>query len=230
MLAPFCKAFPELAALPLERCLLCLVAHSRFVADRSNQFIEYDAGRAAIARTALEAGIAARAFDKVYGGSSFDKMCPSGFRCMIRAQLETKSDGVLWFATTCSSFTWISRGIAKRSPSEPWGDEGREFVANGNAQAIRLALQLLLSEFLHQFVVVEQPVSSLLSWVPPVRRVCEDILTVQYTTTWLGSFSGPTPKPIKLLSDFPLAHLMRRARPNLQALAGRTFVFKEGAK
>ncbi len=183
-------------------------------------FIEYDAGVAMLAREAQRAGMSCTAFDKLYC-DEHDKMTPEGFKLWTCAMMRVFPQGVTWFATQCSSFSWVSRSVSKRSKDRPWGRTALPFVKDGNGQAIRLALHMLLSYAFDLHFVLEQPSGSLLNFIPPVERgllSCD----ADFVTTWLGAFGAPTPKPVKLMGNVPFIQDLRGSRPNLRLMSART--------
>ena len=161
------------------------------------------------------------AFD-IHYSEAHDKMSPEGWRLWVSSLLHVAIGGCVWFATRCSSFSWMSRYVTKRSRERPWGKGSVQAVRDGNAQVMRLALQMILAHFLEIHFIVEQPMGSILNYMPPVEAAL-DCTDADVVVTWLGSFGAKTPKPLKLMGSAPFLSELRRTRPNLKSLTGRTY-------
>ena len=92
------------------------------------------------------------------------------------------------------------------------GDESRRFVQQGNAQMRVLSLIWFLSSVLGNKAVLEQPLSSCLPSIEPLRSVLKFTRSM-CTVTWLGRFGGESPKPLQLWHVCPAYATLRRTRP-----------------
>lgn len=122
----------------------------------------------------------------------------------------------------------VTKGLRYRL--ELSGDDRVHTVKDGNQQAIRLAIHMLLAKWFDIRAFLEQPLSSVLNYMPFVEHVFDE-LAMCMVVTWLGSFGGnetPTPKPIKVWGNVPANFLLRlrRTRPNLKEVHSRTFFVK----
>ncbi len=152
----------------------------------------------------------------------FDRFCRPKLQCVLAVHRRIYLTGLadLPLQTNVSR---ISRSVAKRSKENPWGRTQLPFVQNGNEQAIRLAIQMLLAFMLRVHFTIEQPTGSLLNYFPPVKQ-CMALTTSESVPMWTGSYGGTTPKPLKLMGNAPHVGELQTGRPNLSQLAGRTFI------
>ena len=208
-------AFPELAGETLENMLLFLVwrcyAH-RQSGEAGTECIEFWAGLANLTLEHLRQGLTCRRFDKEYS-STHDCLQPHGLRLWLDELCRSAPECLVWNGTQCSSFVGLCRHQSKRRASNGHlGNESRRFVQQGNAQMRVLSLILFLSFVLGNKAVLEQPSSSCLPSIEPLRSVLKFTQSTS-TTTWLGRFGGATPKPIQLWHSCPAYARLRRKRP-----------------
>ena len=160
----------------------------------------------------LRHGLTCRRFDKAYH-STHDCLTPHGLRLWLYELCRSALGCLVWNGTQCSSFVALCRHQSQRRESKSYlGDEAREFVRQGNAQMRVLSLIVLLSCVLGNKVVVEQPMSSCLPLIEPLRSLLQFSRCTR-TTTWLGCFGGETPKPLQLWHSCPAYAALRRKRP-----------------
>ena len=54
-----------------------------------------------------------------------------GFCTAVIGVLRVVPSGLITMGPPCSSYVWVNRSTAKRSPDNPYGDEGRDYVLKG---------------------------------------------------------------------------------------------------
>eukprot|EP00959_Pyramimonas_sp_CCMP1952_P200753 4198991-Pyramimonas_sp.AAC.1 len=114
----------------------------------------------------------------------------------------------------------MSRGSSGRSASNPLGRADYESVRLANQQASRVALLILISLVLHNAIVmVEQPVSSLLS-EHPRWKIMKDLFGERFVAfnICMINFGGSSLKPTWLYSN----------SSKLRSLSSRPPVLAEG--
>ena len=60
-----------------------------------------------------------------------------GFLTSLTILHRLHEGGIMWLATVCSSWVWISRSSTSRSPEQPMGREDSQSVASGNIMTAR---------------------------------------------------------------------------------------------
>ena len=208
-------AFPERAGETVESTLLFLVrrcyAH-RQSGEPGTECLEYWAGLGNLTLEHLRHGLTCRRFDKAYC-STHDCLTPHGLRLWLDELCRSALGCLVWSGIQCSSFVGLCRHQSQRRESNSYlGDESREFVQQGNAQMRVLSVIVFLSCVLGNKVVIEQPSSSCLPLIEPLRSVLQFSRCTR-TTTWLGRFGGETPKPLQLWHSCPAYVALRRTRP-----------------
>ena len=119
-----------------------------------------------------------------------------------------------WLGTQGSSFVKICVSQSQRRADNGFvGDETKEFVRDGNHQQLVASLIIFVSWCIGGRPVLEQPVSSVLPLISPMKEVLA-FVGARRTVTWLGQFGGATPKPIQLWHCDPVHGKLRRRRPS----------------
>ena len=208
-------AFPECAGETLEHMLMFLVrrchAH-RQSGEPGTECIEFWAGLANLTLEHVRQGMTCRRFDKAYS-ATHDCLRPHGLRLWLDELCRSAPECLVWNGTQCSSFVGLCRHQSKRRASNNYlGDESRRFVQQGVAQMRVVSFILFLSCVLGNKVVLEQPSSSCLPSIEPLRSVLKCPQSTR-TTTWLGRFGGDTPKPLQLWHTRPAYAALRCTRP-----------------
>ncbi len=229
-------AFPECAGETLENMLMFLVrrchAH-RQSGEPGTECIEFWAGSANLTLEHVRQGLTCRRFDKVYS-STHDCSRPHGLRLWLDELCRSAPECLVWNGTQCSSFVGLCIHQSKRRASNNYlGDESRRFVQQGNTQMRVVSLIVFLSSVLGNRAVLEQPSSSCLPSIEPLRSVLKFSRSM-CTTTWLGRFGGATPKPLQLWHVCPAYAALRRTRPpgcfgRLTVKKGRRYTGKSKA-
>ena len=178
---------------------------------RLAQLLEFNAGAGAITKAAHDAGLVAWGIDKTYD-KSHDCMRPRGLRTWLMLLTLTREGTLVWLAPECKSWLWLTRYCSGRSHQRIMGYEDRDWVRRANNLTYRTALVILLTKMAEVYVVLEQPVSSLMAHVPHIRAALRWV-SGQRHCAWLGSYGAPSPKPVHLVGNCPwLWELHRRKR------------------
>ena len=91
----------------------------------------------------------------------------SGLARAVQATLTLKEGACLWAGVPCSTFIWLSRGTFKRTPESPWG----EFTDVINCVVMRFVYVAVVAILRRAYVVMEQPLSSTLRYLPPIQML-----------------------------------------------------------
>ena len=91
----------------------------------------------------------------------------SGLARAVQAVLTLKENSCLWAGVPCSTFIWLSRGTFKRSAASPWGTS-TDLI---NCVVLRFVFVGLLAIVRRAFVIMEQPLSSTLRHLPPIKML-----------------------------------------------------------
>ena len=145
----------------------------------------------------VEIGLRCRSFDKLYA-AYHDCTTNLGLRYWMIELCCTDCRSLCWLGTQCSSFVKICVSQSQRHAANNFvGDETKPFVRDGNRQQLVASLIMFISWCIGGRPVLEQPVSSVLPRMSPMKEVLA-FVGARRTVTWLGQFGGPTPKPIQL--------------------------------
>ena len=196
------QAYPHLIGTSFREklCLLCVRTLRNREEHKSNayQCIEFFSGVGLLTLAHVELNLRCARFDILYG-EAHDCLKSDGARAYLDALAYTTDKGLCWFGTQCSSFLGLCRGQSNRRESNGWvGDELRPFVSKGNGMMRLTSLCFFIAWATGATPSLEQPTESSLCRVRPMRTVLEFIPNVRRTTTWLGAFGSPSPKPIQV--------------------------------
>ena len=129
---------------------------------RTMEMCEFFCGVAQISENFSRAGYNSTGIDVLRDPLNMDLCTPRGFLYAMCLVLATKDRGFLWFATVCSSWVWMCRGTSERSRGDIYGRPGSRSCYEGNMQAARSALLMLLGASRRIWWTLEQPASSLM--------------------------------------------------------------------
>ncbi|CAL1163127.1 unnamed protein product [Cladocopium goreaui] len=142
-----------------------------------------------------------------------DALSSRGLRLLIDSLSCLKYAGLVWIATKCSSFVVLCRCQSQRTSANQFlGDVTRAFVRNGNGLMEVSALLYLLAFLLGLWPVIEQPTSSVLPDCLAMKVVLQFTRSVK-CQTYMGSYGGPSQKPLQLWSPFNRISVLERRRP-----------------
>lgn len=98
----------------------------------------------------------------------------------------------------CSSFVPLCVSQSMRYEENLfYGNRGRPWVEEGNMQQEVTAITIFFSFLLGCIPVLEQPTGSVLPKLPSLRNVFA-YFDFTKTVTYMGSFAGPTMKPLQI--------------------------------
>lgn len=173
--------------------------------DRDFDCLEMFSGRATIVRAFRKNHMKAAGYDITYDAKNNDLNADCGFITALVLVLRLKSKSVLWWATVCSSWVWMSRSGSQRSKRRVSGNKRARSVATANAQVARMILLSCLGLSRGVSWGLEQPASSLMassSWVQFLQKLPADLVGGAFTEihTEMGAFHAETRKPSRLYS------------------------------
>eukprot|EP00969_Alexandrium_andersonii_P351382 15435312-Alexandrium_andersonii.AAC.1 len=90
----------------------------------------------------------------------YDVTSPRGQAVVLQVLLRMKLGAALLAAPVCSSWIWINRNTAARSPFAPLGNEFLAHVAAGNLQVAFLVLVILACHSKGILWIIKQPQGS----------------------------------------------------------------------
>ncbi|CAL1171535.1 unnamed protein product [Cladocopium goreaui] len=184
--------------------MMVLVAE-RFLFNLANfneldqlEFVEFCAGRAHLSREMLRQGFHQGASVDILFHPHHDMLSSKGLRTWFDMVVASRRKSLHWFATRCSSFVplCISQSIRYEENSF-YGDRSRPWVEQGNLQQEVTAMMMFFSFLLDCIPVLEQPTGSVLPKLPSLRNVLW-FFDFKKTVTYMGSFAGPTSKPLQI--------------------------------
>ena len=208
--------FPCMRHLPLSRMLLGLcmrAARNRLLfTDNLLDFIEYSCGVAQITLALCMAGLVGAAFDKQHSAGQ-NCLLPEGLALWINAITMTKPGSLQWFGTQCSSFVPVCANNHKRCPDNYYlGDTSRAFVRDGNTQMAITSLLMMLSFWIDNVPILEQPLDSCMPQAAPLTA-CLTFTNAMRITTYLQVFGAPTLKPLQIWSVHTMIATLAREKP-----------------
>lgn len=214
------SAYPELQGNNL--CDVLTLQVLRIVRNRENasvtgaltmlDFVEFAAGKAALTFACLSHGLNGRALDNEYT-QQHDVLTPDGLRLWLDIMSTVRFGGFIWLGTKCSSFVQLCLSQSMRQSANSYlGDEGKEFVRQGNLLMSITALIMLIARWSGAVAILEQPVNSRMPLCPPLNGVLK-FVKAERVVTYHKSFGAKTLKPLQLLSSSSCIGSLRRPRP-----------------
>ena len=94
---------------------------------------------------------------------------------------------------------WMNRGTSKRALWKPLGDLSNPNIVAANCMVSRQALYLWLYLATGKFIVMEQPVGSLLEYHPRMAEI-KKVFPIYRVTISMGGFGAASAKPTWLYS------------------------------
>ena len=139
----------------------------------------------------------------------------AGFRILC-----SRRGALAWFSPECSTWlNFMSRATYGRSELAPGGDERLARNRRANACAHAIGQLIVLAALRGVYVLLEQPMNSLMLAYPPISSALR-IVAARRLCTHLGAFGGISMKPLELWTttgDAALA-LVRSRREALERL------------
>eukprot|EP00438_Fugacium_kawagutii_P001598 Skav204352 [mRNA] locus=scaffold866:500:1387:+ [translate_table: standard] len=207
--------YPFLNGKDLCQSLIILILRGRQNQRKADvhDFVEVFAGCARLTLEMIRAGFEGSAFDLLFNPVEQNVLDSKGLRLVIDALSCVKYGGLCWIATKCSSFVSLCLCQSQRSATNNFmGDETRPFVRNGNDLMQISSLLFLLAYLCGLWPVVEQPLSSVLPDCPAMRTVLR-FTSARKCVTYLGSYEGPSQKPLQLWSPWHRVQTLHRPKP-----------------
>lgn len=206
--------YPFLAHKHLRDCLIIVVLRGWHNKMKLNayHFVEVFAGCANLTLELLRGGYRGSAFDIVFE-SCHNALSRNGLRLLLDAITSLREGGLVWIATQCSSFVVLCRHQSQRCEANGFlGNTQRPFVVLGNHLMEISCILFLVAHLVGLHVVIEQPGSSVMPLCRSMRSVLE-VTTSRKFSTYMGSFNGPSVKPLQLWSPWPKVALLEREKP-----------------
>ena len=98
-----------------------------------------------------------------------DLLSAPGMVKALALALRLQQRGLLFAGLPCSSYIFISSATHKRTITNPWGEEAWRFVKDGNCLGSRFALLVCVAIARGATWLVENPQSTRIFWLPPLK-------------------------------------------------------------
>ena len=116
-----------------------------------------------------------------------DLLRPAGFIVAVAGTLRIVEQGLLMGGLPCSSYIFMSSGTHRRSVDSPWGHEAYRFVFEGNQLGSKFLLLCFLAVVRQVKWFVENPQSSVVHALPPLRFLLAKRFLGGQIGKWWGS-------------------------------------------
>ena len=205
--------YPFLAHKHLRDSLIIIVLRGwqNKVKPNAYHFVEIFAGCANLSLELLRGGYRGSAFDIVFE-SCHNALSRSGLRLLLDAVTSIREGGLVWIATQCSSWVVLCRHQSQRCEANGFLGCQRPFVVLGNNLMMISCILFWVAHLVGLHVVLEQPSSSVMPLCRPMRTVLEVTCSRRFNT-YMGSFNGPSVKPLQLWSQWSKVALLEREKP-----------------
>ena len=144
--------------------------------------------------------------------SCHNALSRSGLRLLLDAVTSIREGGLVWIATQCSSWVVLCRHQSQRCEANGFLGCQRPFVVLGNNLMMISCILFWVAHLVGLHVVLEQPSSSVMPLCRPMRTVLEVTCSRRFNT-YMGSFNGPSVKPLQLWSPWSKVALLEREKP-----------------
>ena len=171
--------------------------------------LELFSGDMAITAAMLLHGGSSVGYDKAYCRQHEDLCTPEGFQQALHLVMRVKVNGHLWAAPVCSTWGFVGRAGTGRTKATPGGDREQARTRHANSMVVLLSILLLIAWTRSVNLWVEQPAASLMPQFNPIKSIFKHIM-VYSVTTYMSSFGGTTPKPLKIFSSTERVKSLRR--------------------
>ena len=197
---------------------------------------EFFCGAAMVAAAFEVRGFPSLGLDIARDKHFHDITLSSGFLYALTVLLSVSPNGLLWLATVCSTWVFMSRSTTGRSSGDPLGCSRHATVDDGNIQAGRSALLALVAMCRGVFWALEQPHSSIMVCHPAWAHVHSLAAHFSWAPwyvvgSYMSAFGTQTNKPTDFFGNG--AWLCCLSRPLVQtrnAQASVTTEFKADGK
>ena len=183
--------------------------------------LEAFCGVATIATEFIQAGFPFHGADILLDPDNHDLTTPAGFVYLLFMVLSFEADAILWFATVCSSWIWLSRSSTGRNKRMPLGTPHLcRSVEDGNTMVARSAVLMMLCAARHGWWALEQPAGSLMARHPSLLYLHSIAnmfpwLGWQNVTTSMAAFQAECSKPTNLYANNRFIKALRRSKPKM---------------
>lgn len=125
-----------------------------------------------------------------------------GFCLAVLNVLKLAPDGILSMGPPCGSYIWMNRATSCRSRENPYGDQSREYVERASMICVRALLLLILATARGAYVVLEQPASSVMKFMPDfvatAKLIQKHLGLWNEQFFWMASWGAPSAKPSRV--------------------------------
>ena len=162
--------------------------------------LETFAGAMNVTKALRDRGLLAVGFEKRLHPLHHDFLSSHGFLHALTLAMRLEDGAFTMHAPVCSSWVWINRSVSLRTISFPLGDRSNASVEAGNIMVSRLVLLVLVLLSRGCWVVIEQPLNSVMQYHPRFQWM------LQVHSWWrivldMGAFGADTQKPTVLFSS-----------------------------
>ena len=134
-----------------------------------------------------------------------------------------------WEAPECKTWVWMSRNTFKRTNVRWMGNVEDQRVVDANEIVLKITGKRIVAFSCGLQSVTEQPIPSLMNYVPHFARAL-NYTNATRTTTFMGDldFGGESAKGLKLMHNAPWVHALARNRPSNPDLMRLTRIERNG--
>lgn len=157
-----------------------------------------------------------------------DIMWRSGVMILLEKFLSIAFEGLLWLGTPCKSWVALSRSFTHRSLIQPSGPDKHhtsqrqcDYLDGHNSIAELTALFIRSAAALGIYVIVEQPVSSLLFHYEAMLKALAAV-DAHAISFEMSAFEGESPKPLLLKGTAPCLQTFREVFLLRKGMASKT--------
>lgn len=145
--------------------------------------------------------------DILRGGHHEDVLAPEGLQFFLTQLKRLRNGGLLWLAPPCNSWIMTSQGFYGRSHGRPIGNCKLPETLYYNRIADFVACALRAAFALGVFIILEQPLDSILFLYPPIAQALDDIGAMRVTLS-LGAVGSASMKPMEFHGTSPILYTL----------------------
>jgi len=168
--------------------------------DSYHDFVEMFSGMQSVSDGARAFHFDGVAIDKKHG-EIMNMLTPAGFLFALGSVMKIKRGGFLWLAPPCSTWVFFSRHSSGRKHN-PLGNGKHMTTIAQNRLVSRLCHILWVAFKRAVYVVIEQPISSLMKLHPRLMRLLRKFNYISWEMD-MGAFCGFSQKRTMLLTNAP---------------------------
>ena len=163
--------------------------------------VEYFAGQREVTKSAWDRGRHAIPYDMKDDPETLDITTSLGFIRAFHLSMKLRKGGNSIHAPVCSSWGQVNRGTSGRSALNPLGNLKYAYVRNANVMVSRVVIILWLQLALGVFIILEQPLNSLMEHHPRMAHWIK-ANNIRRTHLNMKDYGAPTKKATWLYSQF----------------------------